>query len=373
MSQRTKVVGARTPVIWLLIAISLIVIAALAVGGLVIYPQMQKQQAEQTRAAGAEQHYQAGLAFQNVSDWIAAEGEYKQVIVLDAAYKDAQSRLTEVKARLAGSAATATAVAQVAAAAGPTATAAALEAHYQKGLGYVNIGRWQEAKAELEQVFAIDPNYKDVQGKLREIEGVIVNLIPTAKPAPVLTPTSSPEGISLSDFWQVNPADPPNCSPPSPAVVPLRDNAGLYNLALLKQAGSTASSLIAKYPDRHQIQYLNDGWYNNCRSWIPDKMPAWIEVDLGDEFMIEKIVFGSEHTAYYKDRAATYFAVKLATLSQYPNRWQEVLTYNQPDKPIQRTTAFEFKPMSARYVHIEFYASDIDNVRIDEVEIYGKR
>ena len=99
MSQRTKVVGARTPVIWLLIAISMIAIAALAVGGLVIYPQLQKQQAEQARAVEAEQHYQAGLAFQNVSDWTAAENEYKQVIILDATYKDAQSRLAEVRTK----------------------------------------------------------------------------------------------------------------------------------------------------------------------------------------------------------------------------------------------------------------------------------
>ena len=100
MSQRTKVVGARTPILWLLIAISLIVIAALAVGGLVVYPQMQKQQAEQARLIEVERHYQAGVAFQNVSDWVAAEGEYKQVIVLDANYKDAQSRLAEVKTKL---------------------------------------------------------------------------------------------------------------------------------------------------------------------------------------------------------------------------------------------------------------------------------
>ena len=199
MLQRTKVVGARTPVIWLLIVISLIVIAALAVGGLVIYPQMQKQQAEQTRAAEAEQHYQAGVAFQNVSDWTAAEGEYKQVIVLDATYKDAQSRLAEVRTKLAGDAATATAVAQATAAAGPTATAAALEAHYQKGLGYMNMSQWTEAKTELELVFAAAPNYQEVQAKLTEVRknlSELALLAPTLTPMPPASPTPRPVPVA---------------------------------------------------------------------------------------------------------------------------------------------------------------------------------
>ena len=196
MSQRTKVVGARAPIIWLLIVTAVVAVAALAVGVLVIYPQLQEEQ-------DAEQHYQAGVTFQNVEDWEAAEAEFKQVISIDANYKDVQTRLAEVKARLAESKATATAVAiaqaeqaqvdaQATAAAAPTATAEALEAHYQKGLGYINLERWEEAKAELEQVFEVDPNYKDVQAKLTEVKAELVKLIPTATPVP---PT--PEVVEL--------------------------------------------------------------------------------------------------------------------------------------------------------------------------------
>ncbi len=225
MSQRTKVVGARTPILWLLIAISLIVVAVLAIGGLVVYPQFQRQQAEQARVAGAEQHYQAGVAFQSVSDWTAAEGEFKQVIVIDANYKDTQSRLAEVRARSGEEAAAATAgaiaqadksradvqataaAAQATSAAAPTATAHAVEAHYQKGLGYMNMGRWQEAKAELEQVFAASPNYRDVQAKLAEVEAKLVSLTPISSPVPPTpkaanTPTApmTPESSFFDNF-----------------------------------------------------------------------------------------------------------------------------------------------------------------------------
>jgi len=203
MSQRTKVVGTHAVIVWLLIIMAVITVGALAVGGLVVYPQLQEQRAEQTRLAEVERHYRAGIAFQDVGDWVAADAEYKQVITLDADYKDAKTRLAEVKARLAESKATAIAVAkaqaeqaradaQATAAAAPTATAEALEAHYQKGLGYMNMGRWEEAKAELEQVFAVDPNYKEVQARLAEVEAKLEELsIPTATLTP--EPTDTPE------------------------------------------------------------------------------------------------------------------------------------------------------------------------------------
>jgi hypothetical protein len=62
----------------------------------------------------------------------------------------------------------------------PTTTAEALEAIYQKGLANINIGRWQEAKRELDVVFEINPNYKDVQTKLKEVEAKITELSLTA-------------------------------------------------------------------------------------------------------------------------------------------------------------------------------------------------
>ena len=210
MSQRTKVVGARAPMVWLLIFVVLVVIAALAVGGLVIYPQFQEQREEQARQDEAEQHYQAGVAFQNVGELEAAKGEYMQVISLDAAYKDVQARLAEVKGHLAESMATATAAtiaqveqeqasaratavaAQVTAAAVPTTTAEALESRYQRALALVNLQQWVEAQAELRVVFDGDPDYKDVQSQLALVNAEVARSTPTATPAPLTTPTNIP-------------------------------------------------------------------------------------------------------------------------------------------------------------------------------------
>ena len=247
MPQRTKVTGTRSFTLWLLIFIAVVLVAGVAAGALFLLPQIQSQQ-------DLEKHYQAGVAFQDVGDWAAAEGEFKQVISAEASYKDVQARLAEMRTRLAEGQATATAAAvaqaeqaranaqamataqaqatveaqanskatataqaeqaqaeaqatataqaqataraqanaQATAAAAPTATAEALEAHYQKGLGYINMGRWEQAKAELEQVFEVDPNYQEVQAKLAEVEAEMAKLTPTATPTPIVTPTPTP-------------------------------------------------------------------------------------------------------------------------------------------------------------------------------------
>ena len=196
MSQIRTISGRRSALVWLTIVVILMLLVALVVAVLFIYPNYQRQQQ-------VEQHYQAGIAFQDMGDWEAAEAEYKQVISIDANYKDVQTRLAEVKTRQSESKATATAVAiaqaeqaqieaQATAVAAPTATADALEAHYQKGLGYMNLERWEEAKAELEHVFEVDPNYKEVQAKLTEVEAEIAKLTPTMTPSPLATNTPTP-------------------------------------------------------------------------------------------------------------------------------------------------------------------------------------
>lgn len=170
-----------------------------------------------------------------------------------------------------------------------------------------------------------------------------------------------------------DPSNPPFCDTagsPSPAAVPIKDAGGLTNLALLKDAKATASSA---FPDptgsRHRISYLNDGWYNNCRSWIPGNMPAWAQIDLGKDYLLEKIVFGSEHTGYYNDRAATNFTISVK--AQNSTNWSVVYSHDS-GSPVKATREFPISPINARWARIDVSASQPNPVRIDEFEIYGK-
>ena len=242
MSQRHIISGRRSALIWLSIAIGLALVIALVVIVLFIYPEYRRQRQ-------VEQHYQAGVAFQDVGDWDKAMEAFEKVVAIDATYGDARSRLAEVKAkqqealamaqakatqatataqaRAEATAAAATVEAKIAQATSVAATATAqarataqaqqaratataealkqLEVHYQKGMGYMNLSRWEEAKAELEQVFEMDPNYKEVQAKLVEVQAEIAKLTPTVTSMPMATPTRKPTEVpdySLLDDLQ---------------------------------------------------------------------------------------------------------------------------------------------------------------------------
>jgi tetratricopeptide (TPR) repeat protein len=198
--QRKSVVGTRSSLLWLLILGIVVLLIGAVVGALIVLPQLQAARTEQARLAEIERHYQAGIAFQNLEDWSAAEGEYRKVIALDATHRDVQDRMATVRARLKEVAATATTAAEAQAAraraeatataqAAPIATQQALESHYQKGIAYMNMKQWNEAKAELEQIFAIDPNYKDIQVRLSEVISHLASLTPVPIPVSKSTPT----------------------------------------------------------------------------------------------------------------------------------------------------------------------------------------
>lgn len=217
MSQRRIVSGRRTALIWLAIVFVLVLAIALAAFVFIIGPQQQlRQQAQATaeaRQAEIERLYQAGVAFQDAGDCRRAAESLAQVISMEPRYKDAQSRLMEVAACRQATDATATAqaiamaqatveanatatadaraLAQAAAATATAEAAAAIEAAYQRGLGYYNLERWADAKTAFEEVFTMDPNHKDVQTRLAEVE---VKLEAVAEAQPTEAPS---EGKTL--------------------------------------------------------------------------------------------------------------------------------------------------------------------------------
>lgn len=189
MSQRTKVIGPRASTIWLLVTIAIVVTAGLVVGAVVLLPQRN-----------AEQHYEAGVAFENAAEWEAAQAEYMHVISIDADYRDVKVRVAEVTGELAAARASI-----------PTATALALEQHYQHALGLINLAQWIEAQAELRAVFDFDPNYKDVQPQLVLVNAKVAKLTPAVVPSSTTTMKSSElPPIALRTFSSTgNPASHP--------------------------------------------------------------------------------------------------------------------------------------------------------------------
>jgi hypothetical protein len=134
--------------------------------------------------------------------------------------------------------------------------------------------------------------------------GDSVTLLPLPEPPPLAPPP--PRKIELKDTdFKVLPQDPPppcdSAGSPLPARVPTRIGE-LYNLAQLRESSASASSSFDMY-NRHATRYLNDGWYNNCRSWIATEMPAWAKVDLTKDFIISLVAFGSEYQSFLSHKS----------------------------------------------------------------------
>ena len=166
-------------------------------------------------------------------------------------------------------------------------------------------------------------------------------------------------------------------SPCKPELASTMDDKGNINLALLQDAQPNADSLLVGWcPARHCTEYLNDGFYNNCRSWIsatPPGQEAWAEIDLGRAYQIKKVGFGSDHCGNYLDRAAKDFKILVATNYSEDSEaasWRVVYDSENGD-PINGTTYFEFKEVEARYVRISVLNGVPGEVRIDEIEIYS--
>ena len=149
---------------------------------------------------------------------------------------------------------------------------------------------------------------------------------------------------------------------------------GEPNLALLEAADPDASSVIAGWcPQRHCTEYLNDGFYNNCRSWIIGTIPGWAQIDIGDVAKVNRVFLGSDHSQGFADRVLADFDILVATQKADEDSdaktWTKVFTYDKAGAPIRETTEFKFKDVEARWIRIHIRGAD--GARIDEIEIYG--
>ena len=161
---------------------------------------------------------------------------------------------------------------------------------------------------------------------------------------------------------------------PLPEYVPtVRE--GEPNMALLEQAKFKVLNTIAGWcPRRHCDKFLNDGFYNNCRSWIMGAAPSWAQIDIGEVGNINRIIFGSDHSQGFADRACMDFdilvAAEKAAEKSNAATWKKVYEHKKDD-PVRETTEFPFKDVQARWVRIDIRGAA--GARIDELEIYGGR
>jgi len=162
-------------------------------------------------------------------------------------------------------------------------------------MGYINRQKWVEAEAELEQVSEEDPNYKDVQAKLAEVETEVSKLIPTATPTSDNTPIPSPTSLTWKGVNVTSQRLPGQSGAKMvysiPEVVPStvrevliyvwvrtggKNSDGDSNFKFTINAGSDAPYFLL-----HLHGYNQDAWsYNSDNVWLPMPADRQIQVEL---------------------------------------------------------------------------------------------
>ena len=145
---------------------------------------------------------------------------------------------------------------------------------------------------------------------------------------------------------------------------------------------AVAKDTIAGYPNIHQAQYANDGYYGNGASWISASANSWLKIDLGQQALIDNIVIGRDRLGYYNDRDPGQFTISVALSDNIYANGDESLDGTEYTV-IYDSTSDSFSglinwadslsvnftvPVSAQYLKITFANS---GVAIDEVQVFG--
>jgi len=93
--------------------------------------------------------------------------------------------------------------------------------------------------------------------------------------------------------------------------------------AALSSAGAkaTASGTLPNF-EIHKLEHINDGKTGNDHSWISNEAGrGWVQIELPEKYLINKIVWSRDRREIYKDRMPTVYTIETATA---PNLWQPV-------------------------------------------------
>jgi len=86
------------------------------------------------------------------------------------------------------------------------------------------------------------------------------------------------------------------------------------NVALARAGGrATSSGDFSAAPALHRLEHINDGRYGNSRSWISNEVGrGWVQVELKEPTLIDRIVWARDREGIYADRLATRYRIEVA-------------------------------------------------------------
>ncbi len=87
-------------------------------------------------------------------------------------------------------------------------------------------------------------------------------------------------------------------------------------------ARATSSGNYSAAPAIHRLEHINDGRYGNSRSWISNEAGrGWVQIELKEPALIDRIVWARDREGVYADRLATRYRIEVALT---PGAWSVV-------------------------------------------------
>ncbi len=94
------------------------------------------------------------------------------------------------------------------------------------------------------------------------------------------------------------------------------------NVALADAGAKATASGTYPNSDLHRLEHINDGRYGNSRSWISSESGAgWIQIELPQKTLIDKLVWGRDREEKFGDRLATRYVIETAV---EPGKWRVI-------------------------------------------------
>ncbi len=120
------------------------------------------------------------------------------------------------------------------------------------------------------------------------------------------------------------------------------------NVGLAQRGTKVTSGGNNVAADRHELRFVNDGHYGNSRSWMSNATgKGWVEFELPDEQIVDRVVWGRDREGKFKDRLATDYRVEVQAAN---GEWQ-LVAGSMDRKPFsadeKSTTAFSLEGLTS--------------------------
>ena len=116
------------------------------------------------------------------------------------------------------------------------------------------------------------------------------------------------------------------------------------NVALASLGATVLASGSKISPNRHQLEFVNDGQYGNSRSWVSNEVgQGWLEFTLPEPVEIERVQWGRDRNKQFKDRLPTAYEISVATAA---DEWQLVASSQDRRAYNPQDNGWKFSPES---------------------------